>query len=390
MRVVLSELLKTRLAIAFFFSLHGFIAASWISRIPAVSERLELKPAILGTVLLANMLGTLLGTIGVPTLIGLFGSRRIVRVMSVSAGLSLFVVSLMPEAVSLFVGLLLMGYVASSLNIAMNSQATALEGLYKRNIVSSFHAIWSLGALLGSLSGAGLANLGFKPWAHFLLVGLALLGLALWVGRFLLPTSPQSKRQGFSLPTGPLFLLGLMGLCVAISDGSIAGWSGVYLRSLGSSETIAALGFAMHQGAMIFGRLGGDWLSGRFGPHKVARYGALLGGTGLAIGVLSHSMSGIFVGIACMGLGMGPMYPLMFVAAAKFRPQNTAAAIASVSSMATLGGMMGPPLLGQVAQLGGIGWAFGVAALLAAAVSWLAVSLTPQAAAQKQAMSNER
>lgn len=372
-----SPLLQTRLTIAFFFLLHGFVAASWVSRIPAVSERLELKPAVLGAVLVANMLGTLLGTLLIPTLIGWFGSRRVVRVASVSAVCCLFLVALMPEAVSLFLGLLVMGYAASSLNIAMNSQATALEALYKRPIVSSFHAIWSFGALLGSLSGAALANLGLKPWAHFLVVAAVLAGLALWVGRFLLPTNPVSKAQSFSLPLGPLFLLGLMGLCAAISDGSIPGWSGVYLRSLGSSETVAALGFAMHQGAMIFGRLGGDWLSLRFGPHRVARIGALIGGLGLAIGVSAHSISGLFLGIACMGLGMGPMFPLMFVAASKFRPQNPAVAIASVSSMSTLGGILGPPLLGQAAQLGGIGWAFGVAALLALAVSGLSVSLNP-------------
>lgn len=368
--------MRARGALSSLFLLHGFVAASWVARIPAVSEGLGLGAAVLGTVLMGNMAGSLLGGFTSGGLVDRFGSHRVAQLAALAGVGALLSLALLPSAPLLFVGLAVYGLLMSHLNIAINAQATALEARYGRPIFSTFHALWSLGALVGALSGAGLAGLGLDPRLHFALVGLAGAATVGAGGRWLLEAPVPPIRRVFALPRGPLLFLGLMGFCTAISDGSIPGWSGVYLRGLGAPESVAAMGFAVHQSVMLLGRLSGDRLAARYGAVRVVRFGALFGGLGLALGVLSQSVEGALLGIACMGWGMATLFPMMFAAAANTPGLTPASAIASVSTMSTLGGLLGPILLGAVAEVGGVRSSFLLAAVLAGVVSWLAFSLS--------------
>lgn len=368
-----------RRAVTFYFILHGIVAGTWISRIPAVSEGLRLEPAVLGWVLVGNMLGALLSGLTSGFIVDRYGSRRITLWMGLGLAGFLPLVAIMPSAAYLFVGLFIHGFIGNTLNIAMNTQATALENRYGRPILSSFHALWSLGALLGALSGAGLAGLELSPFWHFALVGLVLGGVSLGLNRWLLesPSQRQLKPKGaFVWPKGTLLFLGLLGFCAAISDGTIPSWSGVYLRSLGAPESVAALGYAVHQGIMLIGRSTGDWFAMKFGADRLVRFGAMLGGVGLAIGITSRTVEGAFFGIACMGFGMATIYPLIFAAAARTPGVSPAAAMATASSLSTMGGLFGPIIMGNVAEFGGVAMSFYLAALLAAVVSYLAFSLS--------------
>ena len=369
------ELLRARIAITFYFSLSGFATGTWVSRIPAIAEHLELSSAVLGTVLVGTMIGSLVGGFGGEAVWGRWGSKRTTAGAGLAFGLWLPLVALMPGPVWLFCGLMLYGLFYSTLNIAMNAQASALEVRYGRPIFSMFHSIWSLGALLGALAGSSLAGLGFKPWLHFLLVGLVGALLAWRFGPWLLESPTLAGRRVLALPRGPLLWIGLMAFCVALSDGTASSWSGVYLRSLKAPESVAALGFGVHQGVMMLGRFSGDWMAARFGPVRLIRFGALFGGLGLALGVLSGTVPGALLGIGCMGWGMATTYPLMFAAAARVSANATARGIASVASMSTMGGLIGPILMGNVAEVGGLDASLLLAAALAGVVSWLAFSL---------------
>lgn len=368
-------LLLARVAVSSFFMLHGFFAATWISRIPAEAERLHLSAAVLGLVLLGNTTGALLAGLTSGGIVGSLGSRRVVRGAAILSSLALVCLGLMTQPSALFVGLAVFGFSVGNLNIAMNAQAAALEARYGKPIFSSFHALWSLGALLGALAGSGLAGLGLVPLGHFAMVGLLGIVLAWQIGQRLLASSGTPGRAVFVLPRGSLLMIGLMGFCAAISDSSISGWSGVYLRSLHAPESVAALGFAVYQSVMLLGRSSGDWLVGRFGAVATVRYSALLGGLGLVLAVATGTLWGIFVGIACMGWGLANTFPLMFASAARTEGMSPASAMASASTMSTLGGLSGPVLLGAVAELATVRASYAVAALLTFAVSYLAVAL---------------
>lgn len=370
------SLLRSRLGVSAYFLLHGFAAGTWISRIPAEQERLGLSAALLGIVLLGNMAGALLAGFTSGGMVSRFGSRHVTRFAAIGGFVTLALLGLLGNAASLFLGLALFGFLQATLNIAMNTQAAALEARYERPIFSSFHAMWSAGALSGALAGAGLAGGGFSPLLHFALVGALGIIVAAYAGNHLLAASVSQSRRMFILPRGELLALGLLGFCAAISDGSIASWSGIYLRSLGASESVAALGFAVHQSIMFLGRFSGDFMVSRFGAVRVVRLGALLGGLGLAFAVLTHTVWGIFVGIACMGWGMATVFPLMFAASSRTPGLPPAHSMASTSTMSTLGGLVGPVLLGAVAEVGTVRASFAVAALLAWMVSYLAFSLS--------------
>lgn len=376
------RLFQSRVAISAYFVLHGFSAGTWISRIPAEQERLGLSAAVLGVVLLGNMAGALLAGLTGGGTVSRFGSRHVTRLATMGGFLTLALLGLSGSAASLFLGLALFGFLQGTLNLAMNTQAAALEARYERPIFSSFHALWSAGALSSALSGAGLAGVGLSPPLHFALVGALGIAAAAYAGNYLLAASVSPGRRMFVWPRGSLLALGLLGFCAAISDGSIASWSGVYLRSLGAPESMAALGFAVHQSVMFFGRWGGDFLVSRFGAVNVVRWGALLGGLGLAFAVLTHTVWGIFVGIVCMGGGMATVFPLMFAASSRTAGLPPALSMASTATMSTLGGLVGPVLLGAVAEVGTVRSSFAVAALLAGAVSYLAPSLAHYRVAQ--------
>ncbi|PZA06114.1 MULTISPECIES: MFS transporter [unclassified Meiothermus] len=370
------SLVHSRIAISAYFVLHGLATGSWISRIPAEQECLALGAAVLGMVLLGNTAGALLAGLTSGGTVSRFGSRHVTRFAAMGSLLTLALLGLSGHAVGLFLGLVLFGLLQGTLNIAMNTQAAALEARYERPIFSSFHALWSAGALSGALLGASLAGLGLSPSLHFALVGAWGITVAAYAGNYLLAASLSRSRRAFVLPRGGLLALGLLGFCAAISDGAIASWSGVYLRSLGAPESVAALGFALYQSMMFLGRFSGDYLVARFGAVRLVRLGALLGGFGLAFAVLTHTVWGIFVGIACMGWGMATVFPLMFAASARTPGLPPAHSMASASTMSTLGGLVGPVLLGAVAEVGTVRASFAVAALLAWMVSYLAFSLS--------------
>lgn len=165
----------------------------------------------------------------------------------------------------------------------MNAQAVAIEKLYHRPIMSSFHALFSTGGLLGAALGGLIASLGISPVAHFCLVALVV-GIALLASFPNLLSEEQSilgdgaeRAPLFQLPARGLVALGLIALCSMVGEGAMADWSAVYLKqTVETSEGLAAAGYAAFSITMAIGRFMGDGLSARFGSVNLVRNGALL------------------------------------------------------------------------------------------------------------------
>ncbi len=173
----------------------------------------------------------------------------------------------------------------------------------------------------------------------------------------------------FALPRGPLALLGALVFLGAMSEGSIADWSGVFLQDhFGVTDGVAPMAFAAYSVAMLAARLAGDRLKGRHGARRLVSGGATLAAGGLVFAVLAPSPYLALAGFAAAGLGLALVFPFVFSAAGKEGP----IALAAVATMAYSGSLMGPPVIGALAHGLGMQAAIGFIGVLAALIALVA------------------
>lgn len=359
--------LAARVAVAAIFCLNGLALANWIARIPDAKARLALSDGALGFVLLFAAIGALIGQPTTGWLIGRFGSRRVTTALALVFALTIAPLGMAASAPQLMAALLVMGMFNGGLDVAMNAQAALVEKAYGRPIMASFHGLWSVGGLLGATIG-GAASQGLAIGEHLLVVAvLALVGLAL-AARWLVPDAGGGAGEGgpsFALPPRALLLLGAVAFGVLFCEGAIADWGAVYLREgLGSPPGLAATGYAVFALLMAAGRLSGDWLTLRLGPGRIARGGGALVALGVALAVLSGEPLAAIAGFGLIGAGVSCIFPLILSAAARTPGIAPGTAIAAMATSGYTGFLVGPPLIGNLAEALSLRGALGVLGVL--------------------------
>jgi MFS family permease len=393
--------------------LFGVVLAVWITRIPAIKARLRLSDGVLGIALFAIPAGLLLVTLVVGRLVDRFGSARVTRVAGICMPLSLIPPALAGGLAPLMAALFVFGASAGALDVGMNANGVLVERARGRPVMTSLHAGYSIGALVGAVLGGLFAGAGIGPLPTFLIVGLPSAAVAVASGRWLITEraarraddprqaadpaaaaepagigqraalgdqAPRQRRSGRPLrPRVLILLLGTVGLCGLLVEGAAADWSAVYLRdNLGTSAGFAAAGFAAFALAMTAGRLLGDRLAARFGPAQLIRVSGLVAAAGLAGGLISDNPVGSVIGFAVLGAGLACIAPQVFLAGGTADPARPGHGLARVVGMSYLGMVSGPVLIGAAATLVGLRVALGIPVLLALCVAALAWVLTPR------------
>jgi Major Facilitator Superfamily len=363
---------KARIAVAAIFLVNGTAFASWVPHIPTVQQKLALSPGVLGLALLAIAIGSLMSMPIAGWMVARHGSR-IVALVAGSLYCAVIPLPLLaPSLPVLVVALMLFGMFNGAMDVAMNAHGVAVERLLGRPIMSSLHAMFSIGGILGAGSAVVLLPLGVAPIAH---VGVtALLGFAVMLAtvRFLLPHAVDSRGEGahFALPRGRLLVLGAMGFFILMTEGAMGDWTAIYLRlDLGADAGFAAAGFAVFSATMSVGRLTGDRLVAVFGPVAMVGWGALVAATGLGGALLLHDPLAAILGFGLVGLGLANIVPILFSAAGRTPGMAPGAAIAAVTTAGYSGFLAGPPMVGFAAEWIGLPGALG---LLAVAVGSMA------------------
>ncbi|MCS7067207.1 MAG: MFS transporter [Meiothermus sp.] len=369
-----------RLAIYLTFFVCGFILAAWVSRIPAIKQNLGLNTGELGLVLLGGPVGLVLAMPLTGWLIAHWGSRPVVTLAALSNCLSLPLLALAPSGWTLALALFVFGFTNAAMDISMNAQAVEAEKRYARPIMSSFHALFSLGGLVGAALGGAAAAAAIAPLPFFTWMALAS-GLAmLWASRQLLEVRPAPTGPRFVWPRGVLLGLGLIVFCTGLGEGAVADWSAVFMKQeIGSSEAVAALAFSAFSVAMVVGRLTGDALTDRFGPVALARGGGLLAASGFVMTLLAARPEVALLGFVMVGLGYCTLFPLAFSAAGRVPGVQPGVALASVATLGYLGFLAGPPVIGLVAHSTSLRVSFALVAGLAVVIALLAGLLRPRA-----------
>jgi MFS family permease len=315
-------LVRARARVTAIFFANGLCIGAWAVAIPEVKALFGLSDAQLSIVLLAAGIGglTAMPVAGVlPSKIG--GTGRALRI---SGPMNALLLAALPQThlPSKGMGFLvacafLFGFINILVDVPMNAHASVIETRWGSAIMSSFHAAWSAGGLIGSAFGGLLIAHGAGPGlqlgieAGFALAMVVAASVTIGVG------DTRAASRVFALPERKLLALGLIAFLAVLVEGAVTDWSALYLRSeVGALSGAAAIGFSSYAFMMIAGRLLGDSVVRAIGRTRTILYGAaiLFLGVALATGLVSEPAA--LVGFALVGLGVANMVPAAFSASA--------------------------------------------------------------------------
>ncbi|WP_372398046.1 MFS transporter [Azospirillum sp. HJ39] len=374
-----------RATVAAFF-LNGTVFGVWATQIPLVKSRLDLSAAVLGVALLCLAAGALTAMIASGPLLGRLGSAPVTRATALLFAGLLPLPALVPDVVTLCIVLALFGASGGTMDVAMNAQGALVERRLGRPIMSSLHGMWSLGGLAGAGLGGLLLPL-MPAAAQAGLVSAGLLALFMAVqGRFL--PDRNAAGGGLVLPDRKTLLLGLLAALSFMSEGAILDWSAIHLRDdLGAPASLAGMGFGVFCAAMAAGRFSGDRLRHRFGGDALMRVGGVLAAAGLGLVLAAGLWTGLpddlapllaVAGFGLTGIGLSNIVPVLFSAAGAVERGRADHAVAAVSTMGYTGVLVGPPLVGFIAEGTSLATAFGLIAVLALFVAAAAARAVPR------------
>jgi len=373
-----------RAAVSLIFFANGALIANWFARIPDIKQQLGLSEGAFSLALLSMAVGALVAQPITGWGISRVGSRKITMAMALTFCALIILPGFADSLFGLGLVLLLVGASNGALDVAMNAQAALVEQRYQRPIMSSFHGLWSVGGLIGAALGAVAVAGGLAVSTHFMVAAAITAVLMIVALRGLISDgpAPASHEPAFALPTRALLPMGIVALCALICEGAIGDWGAIYLREgLGSPAAVAAIGYSIFALMMAGGRFAGDWLATRFGSGRVVRVGGglVVAGIGLALVSLTPAMA--IVGYGLVGAGVSCIFPLIMSAAARTPGVRPGTGIAAMATVGYTGFLLGPPLIGGLAELLTLRGALGVLALFGVVIVILGSAVRGEALA---------
>lgn len=356
-----------RLAVAVFFFMAGLCFASWASRIPDIKLKLGLSDAGLGAVLFALPIGLMLSLPLSGWAVTRFSSKTMVTIAAVGYPLMLVLIGTVSATWQLAAVLFCFGVFGNLYNISANTQAVGVESLYQRSVMATFHGIWSLAGFSGAAIGTFLIAQGIEPLHHFLLICIVSLVVVLLAQGYILPNDkqPEQKQPLFAKPDAAILKLGLIAFGCLVCEGTMFDWSGVYFQKVvGAPKEMVTLGYTVFMATMATGRFLGDRLVTRFGIQRMLQISGIIISSGLAVAVLFPTIELATAGFFLVGLGVSSVVPLVYSAAGKSKTMSPGVALAAVSTIGFLGFLIGPPLIGFIAELSGLRWSFTIIAII--------------------------
>ncbi|HEY7143031.1 MAG TPA: MFS transporter [Streptosporangiaceae bacterium] len=365
-------------ATAAVFFANGLLFASWTAHIPQVKTRLGLTDATLSVALLGAPAGSVGAMLASMKLLPRIGSRRMVQLSLAGYCAAGPLAGLTGSLAALFAALFAWGAFQGSLDVAMNTQAVAVEQTSGRPVMPVLHACWSIGAFAGAAAGVAGVALGLSLTSQLMLLGL--LALVMAGGRTvrMVPDQGRDKDPGPS-PAGPagrlpgrrlsgaVLVLGAITFASMLCEGASADWASVYLHaSLRAAAGVAGLGYAVFALAMVAVRLSGSRLLRRCPPGRLLPAMAALATVGFSLGLAGGRPATVIIGFGCLGTGLALVIPAVFSAAGRLPGLSPGMAIATVSAFGWAGFLCGPPLIGQLASADSLTTALGLLPALTA------------------------
>ncbi|MDR7332567.1 MFS transporter [Roseateles asaccharophilus] len=336
------------------FFVMGLLFATWGVHVPTVKAHYGLGEQGVALAMLISGVGALTALAHAGRIVGRHGPRVIAAVMGTASCAAIAVLIATPYYAGLAVAMLVFGACGSLFDVSLSSEASEIERLTGKPLMSGFHGMFSLGGMAGAGFGSLVPAMGLSAQGHLLLATGASAAAVLMASRFMLPVPDKAaaaEHHPLSLPRGPLLLLGVLAAMGLIAEGAIYDWSVLFMKQDRASDaSTAALAYASFSGAMAAGRFGGDWVRARMQPRRLMRASGVLAAGGMALVLAVNSPWVSLLGYALVGLGLSNVVPVLFSAASQLPGVAPAHGIAAVAGVGYAGMMAGPPLIGLIAQ----------------------------------------
>jgi MFS family permease len=345
---------KRRIALGSIFFIAGLCFASWASRIPDIQEKFHLSEAQLGTLLLGLPIGSLMALPLAGWAVHRFGSKSVIQIGCLGYMLFLPLIGFSNSIIALIPVVVVFGMIGNMMNISLNTQALALEDSYGRSILASFHGLWSLAGFTGAGIGAGMIFMGVAPKMHYLFIAGIVLAVTLISRTFLINEQRTGGGGGLVLrkPDGLLLRIGLIAFLGMLSEGCMFDWSGVYFNKVVQIDpSLVALGYVSFMGSMAAGRFVTDRIINKIGRLKLLRLSGTMIFLGLLIAVIFPEPFFATIGFLMVGFGVSSIIPISYSTAGRSKLYSPGVALAMVSTISFFGFLLGPPLIGYIAEL---------------------------------------
>ncbi|MBI1343267.1 MAG: hypothetical protein GC171_10065 [Terrimonas sp.] len=366
--------LKPVFAVSFLLCCTSLLFGIWVAAIPGIKERLAFTDGSLGLSLLLAPLGALTGVF----LSGRVFSRIPVGWWMVTGYilLSLIMVAQINAVNRLmfWICLYLFGINGFFNGVSVNTTINAYEKKYKRKLMSTSHALYSIG---GGIS-TGLVPLflagGIRSGWQVVFMAVVICTILFFNRKHLL--SHQEiihTRSGLRFPSASVLSISFICMVVFMSEGCVADWSAIYFKEIiRAPKELLSLGYAGFAVAMTLGRLNGDNLITRIGSKTVVIAGASLAAAGFLLVVLSGALVPAIAGYIMVGLGCSCIVPVLFSASGNIPGVGAVEGYAMVTTGGLLGFLTGPSVIGFISEKANLSTGLSLLILLTAAAAFIA------------------
>jgi fucose permease len=347
---------SSRIAVKILFFINGFVHANLYSRLPRVQDMFDISDGTIGFVLLAKSLGAVLAMPFTGWFIINYGSKRIAMVAVFLYCIFVPVTPLLawsglPSLIILF---FIMGISEGMMDVSMNSQAVLVEKELQKPIMTSFHALFSIGMMIGAAFGSLFAKLDTSLFVHLSVITVVSLATAFFARYYLIHDKPQKKVDegpAFRLPNAAMVGVGVIAFCCMMAEGAMADWSTRYMEEVAqATKVIAPFGLSAFALAMTIGRLVGDNARLRLGDRNLLMLCGVFASAGLSSVVLFIHPYSVIASLFAVGIGLSVIVPIAYSIAGHTKDLPPGVGLAMVTTVGYTGFLFGPPMIGLIAE----------------------------------------
>jgi len=345
-----------RIAVKIIFFLNGFVHANYFSRLPRIQDQFHINDGIVGLVLLSSSVGALIAMPFTGWMIIRNGSRRITIFAAFFYCILIPFIPWLPTTIllPLIILFFLLGVSSGMLDVAMNSQAVMVEKQMGKPIMTSFHAVFSIGMMMGALAGSLFTKITSGLFLHFAIVS-TLSVIVVFIARYYLihdkPEKKESEGPAFRLPNAAMVSIGIIAFCSMLGEGAMADWSTNYMENIAHADiTLAPLGLSAFALAMTIGRVFGDGARVKFGDRPLMIACGIVASIGLTIAIIFIHPLAVIAGLFIVGIGLSAIVPIAYSIAGHTKDLPPGVGLAMVTTVGYSGFIFGPPIIGLLAH----------------------------------------
>ena len=351
------------------FGFFGLFAGTFAVLLADLSRALDLSPGPLGIALFVGAASSILAMALLGWTGDRVGRRAFLVICGCTTGTGIATLASAWNYAFLLAALAFLFASTGLFDVGINAAAVDLERTARRRYMAVLHAAFSAGGMVGAISAGVLLSVGMSFRLVYLctLIPLAAVILAVLATRF--PHVPHAEgRSEVGEKAGllglwrslPLLIVAVIATLGMLSEGEMEHWSGIYLRrTLDLSALLGGSGVAVFYGAMAAGRLGAAWVIKRFGNRSTLLGAGLLAASGMVLALATRDPLLVVAGFLVVGLALSAVVPISFSVAGDLAPGRAGAAISAVTTLGYGGFLLGPVMVGGLAELFGLRLALG-------------------------------